>query len=1161
MADDATKKTNDSKSSIALREEEILAFWQEHKIFEKTLSKPSPQGNFVFYDGPPFATGLPHYGHILPGTMKDSVLRYKTMRGFHVPRIWGWDCHGLPIENLVEKELGLKSKKDIEEYGVEKFNEAARATVLRYDADWKKIIPRTGRFIDMDHAYLTMDSTYTESIWWSFKTLYDKQLIYQGFKVMPYCPHCGTTLSNFEVSQGYKDITDISVYAKFELIDEPGTFVVAWTTTPWTLPGNVALAVGPDIEYSIVEIKGEKIIIATERLLVLKDEYAVIGKMKGTELIGKKYKPLFEYYADDTTSNLTHKENAWKIVGAAFVTTTDGTGIVHIAPAFGEDDYNLSIKEKLPLIQHITLDGTFTKSVIDFAGKSAKPKEDPQSGDVEVIKYLAKKGTLFAKEKIIHSYPHCWRCDTPLLNYASSSWFVKVTDMKDAIVAENKKVAWVPQEIGEGRFGKWLEGARDWAISRSRYWGAPLPVWKCEECKKVKPIGSLAELKQAQGRRNTYYVMRHGEAEHNVLNMMSSDPKFPHHLTEHGIQEVMLSAAALKDKKIDFIIVSPFVRTKETADIVAEHIALTTEHVIDDRIAEYNFGDFNQKNIEEYHRYYSSLKEQFTKPLPNGESISDVRKRIGEFLYDIDSKYEGKNILIITHDGPATMLFAIAEGAAEKKVLELWGMDRDFLSPGQMSSLDFVPLPHNRNYELDFHRPYIDNVLLSCDCGGIMKRVPEVFDTWYESGSMPYSKIHYPFEHPENIDTGKMFPADFIAEGQDQTRGWFYSLLVLSTGLFGRSPYKNVLVNGTVLAEDGQKMSKRLKNYPEISQVLDTFGADALRYYLLTSPGVKAQDVLFSEKGLDEVSKKVIARLMNVYSFYALYRSDEKTFDHSSITNVLDLWILSRLGELIEKTMQALEVYELDQATRPVLDFVDDFSTWYVRRSRDRFKGDNEQDKQSALYTTRSVLLEISKLLAPFMPFIAEDIYQKVRHPDDVESVHLEQWPQANNVDLTLLDGMHNVRVIVSEALELRSAAGIKVRQPLQALIIKNTDIGNNEQFRAVIQDELNVKTVSVDPHLKTNVWLDTVITPELKEEGVMRELLRALQDLRKKENLNPRDIVALSVETNEVGQALIKKYTKELSKVAQLKNISFESVGREELVIDGISFKLSLVR
>jgi isoleucyl-tRNA synthetase len=1163
MADENPLKEipkNVEKSDIAKREEATLAFWKEHTIFKKTLEKDSPKGEFVFYDGPPFATGHPHYGHLVGGTMKDVIPRFKTMQGYHVPRRWGWDTHGLPIENLIEKELGLKSKKDIEDFGIEKFNEKARDVVLRYDNVWKEIVPRTGRWIDMDNAYLTMQPSYTESIWWSFKTLYDKSLIYNGFKSMLYCPHCGTTLSNFEVAQGYKDITDLTVYPKFELENELNTFVVAWTTTPWTLPGNAALAVGADIVYVKIELENNFYIVAKERLTalqekILKDkELKIVGEMLGKDLVGKKYKPIFDYY---TNAEIKNKENGWKIVGADFVTITDGTGVVHIAPAFGEDDYNLSLTEQLPFIQHVDSEGKFKKEVVDFAGMLVKPKDDVQKADVEIVKYLAKHGTLFAKEKLLHSYPHCWRCDTPLLNYATSSWFLKVTDIKDKLVLENKKVNWVPPEIGEGRFGKWLENARDWSISRSRYWGAPLPVWICKECGKTDVMGSVKDIR-TKTKRNTFYVVRHGEADHNVQNVLSSNPKNPHHLTDHGIEEVTLSAQALKDKKIDLIIASPMLRTKETADILVEQLAFKGKVDTDARLTEFNFGDFNLKEYELYHAYFNSVKERLTKRMPNGECINDVRERIGDFLYDINEKYEGKNIVIVTHDGPATLLFAVAEGANELQVLDYWGLDRDFLSLGQEARLDFAAIPHDQHFVLDLHRPSIDAISWKCDCGGNFERVKDVFDTWYESGSMPYASVHYPFENKELVESRKRFPADFIAEGQDQTRGWFYTMLVLSTALFGHAPYKNVIVNGTVLAEDGQKMSKRLKNYPEVTAVLDTFGADAMRFYLMSSPVVHAEDISFSEKGLDDVVKKVVSKLQNVYTFYATYQKAEKESHATPSANVLDTWVMARLAELRENITTHLENLEIDRAAKPIVLFIDDLSTWYLRRSRERFKGDDEKDKQSALATMHVVLLELSKLIAPFMPFLAEDIYQKVKPAGSArESVHLEAWPNdaeasMSKREIKVIEAMAEVRKIVSLGLEARAKANLKVRQPLQSVFV-GKEI--EARYASLVLDELNVKNIIVKPELEESVELDTEITSELKAEGQAREFTRALQDIRKKINLNPTDTIALFVATDTQGKNIIETFSKDISKTAQITAIHFVETEGEKINVDDMNF------
>ncbi len=1120
MSDPENKK---SKSKVAEREEKTLAFWREQKIFEKSVEKTAPRGDFVFYDGPPFATGRPHFGHIMTGTIKDVTLRYKTMRGYRVPRRWGWDCHGLPVENLVEKELNLATKKEIEKFGIDKFNEKARASVLRYEEVWKEIIPRTGRWVDMDHPYKTMDANYTESVWWSFKTLFEKKLIYQGFKSMHLCPRCETTLSNFEVSQGYKDITDISVYAKFKLLDEENTYLLAWTTTPWTLPGNVALAVKSDGIYVKAKLKNsEENYILLKSLVekVLKTDFEILEEFAGEKLIGKEYKTLFDYYA-----------KTGKVYGAEFVSTEEGTGIVHIAPAFGEEDYQLSLQEKLAFVQHVGTDGRFKPEVTDFAGELVKPKEAHQETDIKIIKYLAGKNLLFAKEKIVHSYPHCWRCDTPLLNYASSSWFLKVTDpeLKNKIIAENQKVAWTPAEIRDGRFGKWLEGARDWAISRSRYWGATLPVWVCEKCEAQKVVGSVEELKNLLPKSgNNYFLIRHGEAESNVRGIVTSEMT-GNGLTEKGREQVLEKLGFFKEKKIELILASDLLRVKETAEIVANGLGFDSTKVIyDERLRELNFGDYSGEEIATYHQHFISEDARFTVRPPKGENLTDLKKRVMNLLYELENKYQNQNILLISHGDPTWLM-------QEKS-------DATYLQNGEIKELNFTALPHNSDYELDLHRPYIDEVKLKCEkCAGGMTRVPEVFDTWYDSGSVPFAS--------QNLR--QLVPADFIAEGLDQTRGWFYTLLVLSTALFNKSPYKQVVVNGLILAEDGKKMSKRLNNYPELTDVLDKYGADALRYYLMASPAVRAEDVAFSEKGLDEVVKKIILRLENVVAFYELYQQENPENKNNSeikkseknSENILDQWILARLAQLNTEVTESLENYELDQASRPFSLFVDDLSTWYLRRSRKR---------PEALVVLKKVLLELAKLLAPFMPFIAEEIYQKFRESSDPKSVHLENWPKtekSNTESDHVLAAMSFARSFVTMALMQRAEKGIKVRQPLSLLLIKHSsdlELPFWDEISEIIKEEVNVKKVELSAELTQDdppivIYLDLEITAELKAEGEFRDLIRAVQDERKKLKLVPGQMAELTL--NPDKQALLEKTDNklELQKTCSVSLIKFD--------------------
>ncbi|MDP1624790.1 MAG: class I tRNA ligase family protein [bacterium] len=1173
------------KSKLVESEGKVLAFWQKENIFKKSLKGKSK--DFVFYDGPPFATGTPHYGHFLASFIKDTIPRYKAMRGYKVTRRWGWDCHGLPVENLIEKELGLKSKKDIVDYGVDKFNTASRDSVLRYANEWRTQIPRIGRWVDMDDDYRTMDASYTESVWWVFKSLFDKGLVYEGFKSMQVCPRCETTLSNFEVNLGYKDITDISVYVALESKKEKGTYFLAWTTTPWTLPGNVALAVGADIDYARVTHAGKTYIVARDRVadVFAGKEHNLVSVMKGSDLVGTVYTPIFDYYVAGDTKNL---ENGFKVCAADFVTTTDGTGIVHIAPAFGEDDMKLGEREKLPFIQHVGMDGKFRPEVRDFAGLDVKPKgaadeKDPhQKTDVEVIKWLAHNGHLFEKKKIIHSYPHCWRCDTPLLNYAASSWFVKVTAFKDKLVAANKKVSWTPEDIRDGRFGKWLEGARDWAISRSRFWGAPIPVWKAKTSGKLYPVGSLAELKKLVKRSgNTYTLMRHGEAESNVLGISNSDHTKKYHLTDNGKEQTRARAKELKKTGIDLIIASDFMRTEETARIVAEELGIPAKDIVYDvRLREYNVGPEREgkpwRSTEDYVREHG--------PYPGMETPASLKKRVFAAMYDIDRKYQGKKILIISHGSPLnTIMNGITNDIDHEEIMH--ETRSNFRHPAEVHTVDFARLPHNDDYDLDLHRPYIDKVECVAPGGEVLVRVPEVFDCWFESGSMPYGEAHYigkakPHFNPKGILGGLFnsrtgFPADFIAEGVDQTRGWFYSMMVLGTGLFGTSPFKNVIVNGIILAENGEKMSKRLKNYPDPMEVVDKYGADALRYYLLSSPVVAAQDVRFSEKGVDEVSKKLLQRLDNVVAFYELYASRD-TAPVADSTHVLDRWIRARLAETAAEVGRQLDRYQLDKASRPLMSFVDDLSTWYLRRSRDRFKSEDvadkalaQSDRALALGTTRHILREFAKVSAPFLPFYAENLWGRVKEQSDIESVHLAEWPEYGTgkkvaqADADILASMSLVRSFASMAHMQRSAAKIPVRQPLAKLIVKH-DGGEPaywNDLRDILKDEANVKEVMLIEgvaEVEKGIELDTIVTAELKKEGVVRDLIRSVQDLRKTEGLTIGDKVMLLLESDEKGKELVHAYLADIKRVTLVTGVEYAHLpNATALEVEGYSFKV----
>ncbi len=982
------QQKQEATNLFAEKEKKILNFWENSEIFNKSLAKDAPAGDFVFYDGPPFATGEPHYGHIVASIMKDAVPRYFAMRGFRVERKWGWDCHGLPVENLAEKELGLKDKQEIEKIGVVKFNEYCRSIVMRYAEEWKKTINRIGRWVDMENDYKTMDPNFMESVWWVFKTLWDKGLVYQGRKAMHICPRCGTTLSNFEVAQGYKDIKDLSVTAKFELLDEPGTFVLAWTTTPWTLIGNVALAVGSGIVYQKIKIQKAKIKIESQNLNFEKEEfilakerveeifknfeYEAVKEFTGDDLIGRRYQPLFDCFAND--EKLEKRENGWRIYPADFVTTSDGTGVVHIAPAFGEDDMNLGNQFQLPFVQHVDGNGRFTKEVALWAGKEVKPKNDNMATDVEIVKHLASESLLFDKAKYEHSYPHCWRCDTPLLNYATSSWFVKVTAIRDELIKNNQKVRWVPDNIKDGRFGKWLEQARDWAVSRNRYWGTPLPVWICDSCGEKTVVGSRQELENLSG--------------------------------------------------------------------------------------------------------------------------------------------------------------AKAE---------------------------------------DLHKQFVDDIAWTCSCGGAKRRIPEVFDCWFESGSMPYGQEHYPFANKERFE--KNFPANFIAEGLDQTRGWFYTMMVLATALFGREAAQNIIVNGIVMAEDGQKMSKRLKNYPDPAEIFEKYSVDAMRYYLLASPVLVAENLNFSEEGVREALRKVLMITANVYKFYELFA--DKTVSENQVNasdNILDQWIVVKLNQLIKEVTENLEAYNLPKAVRPIGDFVNDLSTWYIRRSRERFKSENEQDKASALATTSYVLKKLSLVMAPFMPFLAEDLWQKVtgfNFQNENQSVHLESWPalfEAEAEKLGVIEEMEMVKKIAELGLAERDKAGIKVRQPIASLKfkIKNSKFKINEIYFELIKDELNVKSVSqVDEGDLLEVEIDTNITPELKLEGAKRDIVRQINLMRKNAGLTIEDRIVLRWQSdsqliNEVFHKLGEEIRKDTLSRELVNQVSFADAGKK-VTVNGEELMLAL--
>ena len=1257
----------DPKQSLPDLELGILKYWREEDVFKRSMHRRKDGEVFNFYDGPPFATGLPHYGHILAGTIKDVIPRYRTMRGNFVKRRFGWDCHGLPIENLIEKEKNLKTKQDIEKMGIGNFNALCRAAVQRYTKEWRETVERLGRFVDMDWDYRTMDPDFMESVWWVFKELHKKGLIYESYKSMHVCPHCQTPLSNFEVTQGYKDIQDYSITAMFELEGEKNTYALAWTTTGWTLPGNLFLAVHPDVTYVTVESEKKKFILAKDLVeSVFKGKEFTIGdEIQGKKLIGKTYKPLFPYFAEQFK-----EKNCFRIVGGDFVTVTDGTGIVHIAPGYGEDDFEVGKREKSGVLQHVNIDGTFKKEVKDFAGKCAKPKDDHQSGDKAIAKWLKDNGKLFKAETFMHSYPHCWRCDSPLLNYATSSWFVAVEKIKPKMLSSNAKTKWVPGHIRDGRFGKWLEGARDWAISRNRFWGTPLPIWRNPDGS-VEVVGSRDELVTKCGKRFTKLIVaRHAESLGNVETIYQGKvPGTP--LTDAGKAQALGLGkdVAAQPMKIAAIYCSPLLRTKETADAVAK--ATGAKVIVDERLREVEFGDYEGKHVDfddlafvRERRAHKLEKHQIESiyHLEGMETWSSIEVRVGEFLDEILPKHKGEAIVVVTHAdllmnfqhaftgedphkivhqpyptlaGKKTFYFdherqeqmdlhketvddlawskpetrssksemveltlvrhgetdmnkeglvqaetdmalnkvgkEQAKAAAEKlkgkkfdviisssmkravetakiigKELGLEVQTHEVFRERTMGKWNGLPVgdvrkkagakgpggatflkatpPEGESFDAFLARArkghdwllreFAGKKVLLVTHGGFtrafamtanqlpyeesaamepknahamaftltpkMRRIDEVLDCWFESGSMPYAQEHFPFEGKTDVPPG--FPADFIAEGLDQTRGWFYTLTVLSSALYDCPAFKNCVVNGIVLAEDGKKMSKRLKNYPEPTEVIKKHGADAVRFALMSSPAVRGDDLRFSEKNVTEVVRAVLLPLWNAYRLFVTYANaaDFKPSIDISLKNgaskhQLDRWILLKTQELVNKMTEELESYDLSATCAHLADSIDDLTNWYVRLSRRRLAGKGgepsfakatEGGQNEALDTLYRVLLANVQLLAPFCPYIAEAMYLNLV-PEEHGSVHFTNWPDSAKFtaeDTKLLKLMENTRTIVSLGLSLRADAKIRVRQPLTSVTFALPPADTAGVVSELISEELNVKEVlSID--------------------------------------------------------------------------------------------------
>lgn len=870
-----------SNLDFCSREKDVLDFWKSNSIFEKSVKKNEGKETFSFYDGPPTANGKPHIGHILTRVMKDIIPRYKTMKGYHVLRKAGWDTHGLPVELEVEKLLGIDGKQEIEKYGIEPFIKKCKESVWKYKGEWEKMSDRVGYWVDMETPYITYDDNYIESVWWSLKKVFEAGLLYKGHKIVPYCPRCGTALSSHEVAQGYKNVKEKSVFVKFRVKGEENTYFLAWTTTPWTLPSNVALCMNPKEDYVKILANGEYYILAEALVASLFEEYETVDRKKGADYEKCEYIPLFDFYSGD--------KKAFYVTCDGYVTLTDGTGIVHIAPAFGEDDAKVGRKYDLPFVQMVDERGKFVEETGDLAGVFCK------DGDKLVIDRLKQNNLLFKELMFEHSYPFCWRCDTPLLYYARSTWFIKMTEVRDRLLKNNATVNWMPPTIGTGRMGNFLENVIDWGISRERYWGTPLPVWVCEDCGEIHVIGSKDELRAMSG----------------------------------------------------------------------------------------------------------------------------------------------------------------LEG------------------------------------DIELHKPYIDEVKVKCPkCHGTMKRTPEVIDCWYDSGSMPFAQWHYPFENKDIFE--KQYPADFISEAVDQTRGWFYTLLAISTLIFDKAPFKNCIVLGHVNDKDGIKMSKHKGNVVDPWSVLDKQGADAVRWYFYTSsaPWLPSR---FSAENVSEAQRKFMGTFWNTYAFFVLYADIDK-FDPTKYSlkdaklTLMDKWILSGLNTLVDFVDKCLDEYKITESARAIQDFTDNLSNWYVRRSRERYWGSDMTDDKIAAYTTlHHVLVTLAKISAPYVPFMAEEIYQNlVRNFDAAaeESVHLCSFPVADKAyeNVALEEDMKFVLDAVAVGRVARNKSNIKNRQPLQKIYISTDRQVNDEEILTLVKDELNIKEIEIIR--EAGEFISYEIKPQLKTLG-----------------------------------------------------------------------------
>lgn len=1133
-------------------EEKVLDFWKTNDIFQKSLTLREKGKRFIFYEGPPTANGRPGIHHVLARVFKDIILRYKTMRGYNVPRRAGWDTHGLPVEIEVEKKLGIKNKQDIERFGIDLFNQKAKEVVWQYKDEWEKITERIGFWLDLKNAYATYENYYVESLWWILAQAAKKKLLRKDYKVVPYCPRCETPLASHELGQPgvYKKVKDPSVYIKFKLRTtnvehrtkekspksevRGSEFLLVWTTTPWTLPANVAIAVHPALTYTKYKV-GREYVWSHNPPPPLPDINAeAVEKISGKKLVGLSYEPLYSSSKFEVRSS-----EFYKVYAADFVSEEDGTGFVHIAPAFGEDDFNLmsasggSVSSKKSFNFPVTVDNS-GKVMAGFPGAGKFVKD----ADKDIIANLEGRGLMYKADTIEHDYPFCWRCQTPLLYLARTSWFIEMSGLRKELLAANKKINWIPEHIKEGRFGEWIKEAKDWAISRDRFWGTPLPIWECEKCDERFVAEGLADLDASPYFKNTFILLRHTEAEHNIKDIIASGPQGRSvSLTERGKQDAGKLAEKLSSKDgkgIDIIYASPYKRTLDLAKIIAKETGAKV--VVDKRIEEGNFGIFNNRPVREHKEFFGSPLEKFTKTPPGGENLSDMRKRMFDFVREVNREHHGKKILVISHGDPLWVLEGAMRNLTNEETLSM-----DYIRVGEVREVQLHNWPYNKEGELDLHRPFIDEVVLECKkCGEKMSRVKEVADVWFDSGSMPWASAHFPFADATVAIKSLAYPADFICEAIDQTRGWFYTLLAVSTFLGHKAPYKNVICLGLINDKFGQKMSKSKGNIVNPWDVIAKYGVDAVRWYFYTvnSPGEPKN---FDEIEIKKTLNRVINILYNSYIFYETYALKNLELRTKNLElGPLDKWILARLNQTTLKATSELEKYEIGNAAKAIEELIDDLSRWYIRRSRRRLqRPEGKSDYEACSATLGFVLLEISKLIAPFAPFFGEALYQSLNLEFRIlnieskkqnskfqipNSVHLCDWPTAERklIDNELLDGMTLVRDLATKALAKRAEAGIKVRQPLAELRIKNKESGiKNNKLLEILKEEINVKEIVIVSGIEEEVELDTKITPELREEGIIREFTRLVQGLRQDAGLEPKNKIELYIDAPALSNVL----------------------------------------